>query len=137
MVHGSPRRINEFLWESMTPEPFLEKMFDRYEADVILCTHTGVHWERMLTSGKKLVNVGAIGRPANDGRTNVWYSLLSLTDSGELENEFIPLHYDYEQLARDMKEENLPEEFITTIETGYWTTCLEIMPRTERQKGIY
>jgi predicted phosphodiesterase len=137
MVHGSPRKINEFLWESTTPEPFLEKLFNRYRADVILCTHTGVHWERTLPSGKKLINVGAIGRPANDGRTNVWYSFITLTDWGEVKNEFIPIHYDYKRLAHELKEENLPEEFITTLETGYWTTCLEIMPRKERERGKY
>src|SRR5579859_1565116 len=42
MAHGSPRRVNEFLWESTTPEPFLEKLFTDYQADIILCTHTGI-----------------------------------------------------------------------------------------------
>ena len=137
MVHGSPRKINEFLWQSTTPEPFLEKIFTHYDADIILCTHTGIHWERTLKSGKKLINVGAIGRPANDGVTNVWYAMVTLSDSGEVVNEFIPVHYDYEQLAVEMRNENLPEEFIETLKTGYWTTCLEIMPRVERAKGKY
>ena len=26
LVHGSPRRINEFLWRSTSPDPFLEKL---------------------------------------------------------------------------------------------------------------
>ena len=69
--------------------------------------------------------------------TNVWYAMITLSDSGEVVNEFIPVHYDYEQLAVEMRNENLPEEFIETLKTGYWTTCLEIMPRVERAKGKY
>jgi hypothetical protein len=31
----------------------------------------------------------------------------------------------------------LPDEFIETIETGWWTTCLEVLPMKERARGIY
>jgi hypothetical protein len=31
-----------------------------------------------------------------------------------------------------MRAEHLPAEFIETIETGWWTTCLEILPAKER-----
>ena len=81
LVHGSPRRINEFLFHSTTPIPFLEVLLDQEGCDGILCTHTGLHWHRQLPSGRDVVNVGVIGRPANDGRTEVWYSLLS--DAGD------------------------------------------------------
>ena len=33
--------------------------------------------------------------------------------------------------------EELPQEFITTIDTGWWTTCLEVLPAKERARGIY
>ena len=32
LVHGSPRRINEFLWRSTSPEPFLEKLCADHDA---------------------------------------------------------------------------------------------------------
>ena len=44
--HGSPRRMNEFLWESTTPTHFLEHLADRAEADLLLATHTGIKWQR-------------------------------------------------------------------------------------------
>jgi hypothetical protein len=34
-----------------------------------------------------------------------------------------------------MAEEKLPAEFIETIVTGWWTTCLEVLPSKERRRG--
>ncbi|MFB6346026.1 MAG: metallophosphoesterase [bacterium] len=136
MCHGSPRQTNEFLWESTTPDHFLEQLFDEYEADVILATHTGIHWHRPLPENKHFINVGVIGRPPNDGNTHVWATLLEAQED-HLSVEFLPIEYDYEKLARQMETENIPEEFIETIRTGWWTTCLEILPAKERALGQY
>ena len=135
LVHGSPRKINEFLWESTSPVPFLEKLLADQGADVLLCTHTGLHWTRRLPSGRAVVNAGVLGRPANDGRTNVWYA--RLTFGADVAVEFVPVVYDHEALAREMEDERLPAEFVETIRTGWWTTCLEILPAKERERGRY
>ena len=135
MAHGSPRRVNEFLWESTTPAPFLAKLMDDYDADVLLCTHTGIQWTRTLPDGRVFANVGAIGRPPNDGHTEVWYALLRAEPDFTL--ELLPVTYDHERLAKEMREEGLPEEFVETVLTGWWTTCLEILPARERAKGKY
>ena len=58
----------------------------------------------------------------------------TVTDS---DAAFHPLEYDHEQLAAEMKQEGLPEEFTATVLTGWWTTCLEIMPAKERQRGRF
>ena len=135
LVHGSPRKINEFLWESTSPVVFLEKLLADAGADVLVCTHTGLHWQRRLPSGKLVVNAGVLGRPANDGKTCVWYARLTL--GRDIAVEFVPVFYDHEGLAREMEEERLPSEFIETIRTGWWTTCLEILPAKERQRGKF
>ena len=132
LVHGSPRRVNEFLFESATPVPYLEVLLDQERCDGVLCTHTGLHWHRHLPSGRDVVNVGVIGRPANDGNTHVWYSLLNAEPGGGLGVELVPLVYDHKGLAASMGQEGLPQEFIDTILTGWWTTCLEILPARER-----
>jgi predicted phosphodiesterase len=147
LCHGSPRRTNEFLWESTTSTHFLNYLLDTYDTDVVLATHTGLKWHR---SGGKFetcptaegvsrdchfVNVGVLGRPENDGRTNVWYTLLEANP--DLTVTFVPVEYDHHRLASDMREEGLPEEFIATILTGWWTTCLEILPAKERRRGKY
>ncbi|MDQ2979231.1 MAG: metallophosphoesterase family protein [Acidobacteriota bacterium] len=133
LVHGSPRKINEFLWKSNSPVPFLEKLLADYDADVLVCTHTGLHWTRRLPSGRVVINAGVLGRPANDGRTNVWYT--RATFGPNVEVEFVPVSYDHEALAGEMESEGLPPEFVETIRTGWWTTCLEILPAKEREAG--
>jgi len=135
--HGSPRQMNEFLWESATPTHFLARLARDHACDVILGTHTGIHWQRRIADRAWYVNVGALGRPANDGRTEVWYALLSAArePEGALEVEFVPVAYDQEALADEMREERLPQEFIETIRTGWWTTCLEVLPARERARG--
>ncbi len=133
MSHGSPRKMNEFLWESTTPTHFLERLCRDHEADVVLTTHTGIHWKREIPGDRHCVNVGVIGRPANDGHTNVWYTILDARDG--FHAEFVPVAYDHRSLAQEMKDEGLPPEFIKTILTGWWTTCLEILPAKERKRG--
>ncbi|MGN6185033.1 MAG: metallophosphoesterase family protein [Thermoanaerobaculia bacterium] len=136
LVHGSPRTINEFLWRSTSPDPFLEKLCRDFETDVLVCTHTGLHWHKALGDRTHVINAGVIGRPANDGQTNVWYTIVDVAD-GALNVEFVPVHYDYQALANEMRSEGLPEQFIETILTGWWTTCLEILPVKERANGRY
>ena len=46
--------------------------------------------------------------------------------------ELVPLAYDHPGLAAEMRSEGLPEEFVETVLTGWWTTCLEILPARER-----
>jgi hypothetical protein len=139
LVHGSPRRINEFLFRSTSPVPFLEVLLDQNGCDGILCTHTGLHWHRRLPSGRDVVNAGVIGRPANDGDTRVWYTLLEAREesAGGLSVELVPLAYDHQALVGAMRREALPEEFVETILTGWWTTCLEILPARERAASRY
>jgi hypothetical protein len=127
--------MNEFLWESTTSRHFLSYLAEEYQADVILGTHTGIKWHRRLSSDRHYVNVGVLGRPENDGRTNVWYTLLEAKP--EFAVEFVPVHYHAERLAGEMRQERLPEEFIATIRTGWWTTCLEILPAKERRRGRF
>jgi len=135
LCHGSPRQTNEFLWESTTPDPFLRRLLRDQDTDVIACTHTGIHWQRSVDD-KLLVNVGVVGRPENEGRTDVSYCLLE-NDGDSLYARQIRVAYDYERLAAEMREEGLPEEFTETIETGWWKSCLEILPAKERARGKY
>src|SRR5258705_9460201 len=46
LCHGSPRRADEFLWDSTCSAAFLGRLFTEYRAEVIVCTHTGPHWHR-------------------------------------------------------------------------------------------
>ena len=133
LCHGSPRQTNEFLWESASSDGFLARLAREAEADQILCTHTGLHWQRQLPeSGVRVVNVGAVGRPANDGRRAAWYAWFA---ADRHDATFISVPYDAEGVASEMDAEGLPPEFGETIRTGWWTTCLEILPAKERARG--
>lgn len=136
LCHGSPRKMNEFLWDSTSPDSFLEYLLDQAQSDLLCCTHTGIKWHRALPSGRHVVNVGVLGRPENDGATHVWMTMLALAP-GHIEVEFVPIAYDHQALADDMRSERLPEEFIETILTGWWTTCLEVLPHKERARGRF
>ncbi len=156
MAHGSPRQVNEFLWETTSSDAFLRRLLTAHAADVLLVTHTGIPWVRKLPAeqgGGLVVNVGAIGRPANDGHTGVWYALLDVPQpdptadatgsllrppaSRAISVTLRLVAYDHERLCHEMRAEALPEEFIETIATGYWTTCLEILPAKERLRGRF
>ena len=131
--HGSPRKMNEFLWESTTPTHLLEKLCDDFAADVIVATHTGLPWARQLPGGRTFINCGVLGRPANDGTTDVGYVVLDAVTGPA----YVRLAYDHDRLAAEMEAESLPAPFVATIRTGWWTTCLEILPAKERARGKY
>ena len=134
LVHGSTLALNDFWWESLDEANHLLKVQES-GADLIMCTHSGLPWTRQV--GETLVvNVGVLGRPANNGRTEVWYALVDLVD-GAATAELVPLAYDWAAQAASMRAVGLPEAFVETVETGWWTTCLEVVPPQERSRGKY
>ncbi len=133
LCHGSPRRTNEFLWESATPGSLLEHFLASEQADVLCFTHTGIRWHLPLPGDRHAINVGVLGRPENNGGTQVWYALLSALPDFSL--EWIPVTYDHAAVEREILEQGLPAEFAETLRTGWWTTCLENMPSRERSRG--
>lgn len=136
-VHGSPLAVNDFLWESLDDDEVRRRLAACAGGppDVLLCTHTGLPWQRRV-DGTLVVNVGAVGRPANDGRPGTWYALVDLA-GGVPSAELAALEYDWRAQAGSMRAAGLPEPFVETIETGWWTTCLEVVPPRERARGRY
>src|SRR3954452_8346237 len=96
-VHGSPLAVNDFFWESLDEEEMRLRVQAGGGPGALLCTHTGLPWARRV-DGTLVVNVGTIGRPANDGRPEGWYALVRCED-GRAEAEVIPLTYDWRAQA--------------------------------------
>ena len=134
LVHGSPLALNDFWWESL-PEAEHRVRVQASGADVILCTHSGLPWQRHV-GATLVVNVGVLGKPANDGHRNVWYAILDL-DAEHADAELVALDYDWAAQATSMRAAGLPQAFVETIESGWWTTCLEVLPPRERSTGRY
>ena len=134
MVHGSTLALNDFWWESLSEDQHALRVQES-GADLVLCTHSGLPWQKQV-GDTLVVNVGVLGRPANDGRLEVWYALVEL-DGGRVSAELVPLAYDWQAQAASMRAGGLPEAFVETVETGWWTTCLEVVPPYERSLGRY
>jgi diadenosine tetraphosphatase ApaH/serine/threonine PP2A family protein phosphatase len=138
LVHGSPLAVNDFWWESL-PDQSHQLRIEASGADVICCTHSGLPWIRRFTGAGRdalVVNVGVLGRPANDGGQHVWYALVDIVD-GHATAELVALAYDWRAQAASMRDAGLPEAFSQTVETGWWTTCLDVVPPVERSRGRF
>ena len=134
MVHGSTLALNDFWWESLDDLQHALRVQES-GADLVMCTHSGLPWQKQV-GDTLVVNVGVLGRPANDGGRHVWYALVDL-DDGKATAELVALDYDWEAQAASMRAGGLPEAFVETVETGWWTTCLEVVPPRERSRGRY
>lgn len=109
-VHGSPRRLNEYLYEDR-PERSLLRMFEGLEADVILCGHTHLPYHRRV-GALHLINVGSAGKP-KDGDPRACYALLSI--GAEVNVKFVRVSYDIEAAARAIEATELPREFAAAL----------------------
>ena len=112
-VHGSPRRLNEYLFEDR-PERSLARMFADLEADAILCGHTHLPYHR-LVGAVHLINTGTAGRPRY-GDTRVCYALVEL--GNDIRVEFPRIGYDHEAAAAAIEASDLPREFARVLREG-------------------
>jgi putative phosphoesterase len=111
-VHGSPRKINEYLKENS--QEAKEVMAD-LEADILVCGHTHKPYYKMY-GNKMLVNAGSAGKPKT-GNPMANYVVIDL--KGEEANiEIYEVEYDFEQTAKAIEEKGLPQEFAEIIRTG-------------------
>ena len=100
-VHGSPRRINEYLFEDR-PASAMERMAREYPYPAILFGHTHLPYARQVGE-TNFVNVGSAGRP-KDGDWRVCYAIVdpARLGDGEAFVEFVRVPYDYERLLAYM-----------------------------------
>lgn len=115
LVHGSPRRINEYLFEDR-PASSLERLLDMVEADVLVCGHTHLPYHRVLPSGRHVVNAGSVGKP-KDGDARAGYVVLK-AHGRELESDFIRVAYDVERAAQAIEASTMPHEYAQMLRTG-------------------
>lgn len=132
LVHGSPIEVNDFLWESLSDDELRTRLdaVPQGRPEVMLCTHTGIPWQRKI-DGTLIVNVGAAGKPPNDGTTQVTYAALDLAGPGAVSAEIRHVGYDWRAQAASISESDLPATCAETIETGWWPS-VEVIPPAER-----
>jgi predicted phosphodiesterase len=115
LVHGSPRKVNEYLYEDR-PDNSFERLLNLVEADVLVCGHTHLPYHKVLPSGRHVINVGTVGRP-KDHDSRAGYVVLR-ADGRELEVEFLRVPYDVEKAAQAIEATDMPREFAAMLRSG-------------------
>ncbi len=122
MVHGSPRRVNEYLFEDRPDSSFLRMMLASH-ANVLLFGHTHRPFHRVIQASHEedtryyhAINIGSVDKP-KDGDPRACYVLLRLhapaspfrPDSVEV--TFVRVPYDVERTAQAIEQSSLPDIF--------------------------
>ncbi len=111
LVHGSPRKINEYLFENRPDESNL-RIMNSENIDVLICGHTHLPYAKNL-GGKYLINSGSVGKP-KDGDPRAGYTILTITEN-TVEAEIIRVPYDLEAMAQAIEATDLPHEFADAL----------------------
>jgi putative phosphoesterase len=113
LVHGSPRRINEYLFEDRPLSSF-QRLAASADADFLVFGHTHKPYTRQV-DGVLFVNAGSVGKP-KDGDWRACYALIDTTAASPV--QFIRLPYDVATVANAIRQSELPDAFASDLETG-------------------
>ena len=130
LVHGSPRRINEYLFEDRDEKSLLRIMADA-NADIMCFGHTHKPYHKALLSVeadrnhyRHAINIGSIGKP-KDGDNRGCYVLLTVNKycnnavAESVEVEFIRFEYDIEKAAQAIESSPLPTQYADMLRKAY------------------
>ncbi len=108
LVHGSPRKVNEYLFEDK-PARLYERLAAAESADVLVFGHTHRPWIREY-GGVLFVNCGSVGKP-KDGDPRAAFAILELADTGQVRASIERVPYDAGAVARELAAAGLPGEY--------------------------
>lgn len=129
LVHGSPRKINEYLFEDREEASML-RIMEGAKADILCFGHTHKPYHRILNAGtdaephfRHAINIGSVGKP-KDGDPRGAYVLLELDEHSSLKNEhsirveFVRFDYDVAKAADAVAASPLPDAYATALRTA-------------------
>jgi len=129
LVHGSPRKINEYLFEDREEKSMLRIMQDA-DADILCFGHTHKPYHRILNTGtdgrdhfRHAINIGSVGKP-KDGNPQGGYVMLDIHDHSSISGkdsiqvEFIRFDYDIEKAAKAVEDSRLPDAYAESLRKG-------------------
>ncbi len=127
LVHGSPRKINEYLFEDRD-EKSLHRILEQADADIMAFGHTHKPFHRVLANDngtyRHAINIGSVGKP-KDGDPRACYVLLdippdtSFLRQPELQVEFVRVPYDVESIALAVEASPLPNAYADMLRRAY------------------
>ena len=127
LVHGSPRKINEYLFEDRD-EKSLMRIMEQADADIMCFGHTHKPYHRTLLDEKghyrHAINIGSVGKPKDNDPRGCYVMLTingtsSVTDKESVKVEFIRFAYDVEKAAKAVEDSPLPEVYADMLRKGY------------------
>lgn len=129
LVHGSPRKINEYLFEDRDEKSMLNIM-EKANADIMCFGHTHKPYHRILQSDtpvapsfRHAINIGSVGKP-KDGDPNGCYVLLTIDDhvsnkdKESIQVAFIRFVYDVGKAASAIEGSVLPNAYAEMLRKG-------------------
>ncbi len=130
LVHGSPRKINEYLFEDREEKSLL-RILEQADADIMCFGHTHKPYHRILNSGDEIaphfrhaINLGSVGKPKDNDPRGCYVILEikespSIRDKNSLSIEFIRFEYDVEKAAKAVEDSILPNAYAENLRNGY------------------
>jgi putative phosphoesterase len=116
LVHGSLRRMNEYLFEDRDPRS-LARIARGADTDVLVFGHSHKPWVREIEN-VLFINDGSVGKP-KDGDPRAAWALLTVEPGQPVQVEIRRTPYDVTSMAAAIRAaEGLPNHFATDIETG-------------------
>lgn len=129
LVHGSPRKVNEYLFEDRDEKSML-RIMEQADADIMCFGHTHQPYHRVLNSGsdgndhfRHAINIGSVGKP-KDKDPRGGYVILTINPDSTVSNkdsikvEFIRFEYDIEKAAKAVEDSPLPNEYADMLRNG-------------------
>ncbi len=129
LVHGSPRKINEYLFEDRDEKSML-RIMEQADADIMCFGHTHKPYHRIMDGGvdgqhhfRHAINIGSVGKP-KDGNPQGGYVMLTINDNSSvldresLQVEFIRFDYDIETAAKAVENCPLPNAYAESLRKG-------------------
>lgn len=127
MVHGSPRKINEYLFVDRDEKSLL-RIMEQANAHLMFFGHTHKPYHKILKDEqgnfRHAINIGSVGKP-KDGDPRGGYVMItldesfSLTKADSVKVEFIRFEYDVEKAAKAVEESPLPNEYADMLRKAY------------------
>jgi putative phosphoesterase len=129
LVHGSPRKVNEYLFEDRDEKSML-RIMEQANADVMCFGHTHQPYHRIMNSEINghdhflhAINIGSVGKP-KDKDPRGGYVILTINHDSALNNknsiqvDFVRFEYDVEKAANAIENSPLPNEYAEMLRIG-------------------
>ena len=153
VLHAAPSCDHRFIFAS-TPAEEKREAIQQTRADGIIAGHSGIPFTQAVSAedekhcdhskhcggddeilhGGVWHNSGALGMPANDGTSRVWYSFWTAQADGIL-IEHKSLAYDIDGAAAAMQKARLPDGYRLALTSGIWPSDSVLPPEEKSQQS--